>query len=171
MKRNPIDERERPAGRRLLLTGTPGCGKRSLGNLLAATHPFVHVDLDSPRFTGHDSEAIWAELEAKLEEGADAVATWTPSSKTDIPLLEVIQENGFEWIWLDGDFGAALHAAFGDLDGLAGPRLVDAFEPDGTFRPLEPVLAEILEPMPSSLEAARSARRPLVAQEASAHRA
>src|SRR5262249_50726666 len=118
-------------GRRLLLTGTPGCGKRSLGNLLAFAHPFAHVDLDSPRRAQADADGLWAELEAVLSLSPNTVATWTPHPEDDATLLELMQANGFEWIWLDCDRGAALHAAFGDLGHLAGPRLVDAFEPDG----------------------------------------
>src|SRR5262245_9930914 len=150
-----VDEGAGP-GRRLLLTGTPGCGKRSLGNLLAVTHPFAHVDLDSPRRLHADADALVAELEAVLEESPNVVATWTPRSEDDLALPELLQANGFEWIWLDGDRGAALHAAFADLGHLS-PRLVDAFEPDGTFRPLERVLAEVLEAVPVGGRPARLA--------------
>src|SRR5262245_1749301 len=139
---------------RLLITGTHGCGKRSLGHLLATTRSFAHVDLDSRHLGVLEAEERWAQVENALGRETGTVVTWTPEADA-LQLVELMQANGFEWIWLDGDRGAALHAALGDAGELA-PRLVDVFEPDGTFRPLELVLREVLS-APAATRAAAGA--------------
>ena len=54
---------------------------------------------------------------------------------------------GFDWIWLDGDRGAAFHSYFSAREGEAA-RFVDPFELDGRFRPVAALLNEVLEPGP-----------------------
>ena len=54
---------------------------------------------------------------------------------------------GFDWVWLDGDRGAAFHSYFSARDGEAA-RFVDPFEADGRFRPVAALLGDVLEPGP-----------------------
>src|SRR5262245_55254686 len=108
---------------RLLITGTGGCGKRSLGRLLADELGFVHVDLDSAKLA---HQSLPRRLAAALRPGASVVVTWTLDARAHARLVSSLQAAGFEWIWLDGDRGAGLPP---------GARFVDPFAPDGSFRP------------------------------------
>ena len=139
--------------RLLLVTGTAGSGKRIVGNLLVDDRSYVHIDLDNPhanrRFLGHGIEGLRAELEANLEPGQDTVVTWTPPKTSQrngaLPFVRLMQAYGFDWVWLDGDRGAAFHGSFSARNGEAA-RFVDPFEADGRFRPVIAVLDEVLEP-------------------------
>ena len=137
--------------RLLLVTGTGGSGKRIVGNLLVDEHSYVHIDLDNPhanqRFLGNGVDGLRAELEANLEPGQDTVVTWTPSRNGALPFVRLMQECGFDWVWLDGDRGAAFHSYFSARN-LDAARFVDPFEADGRFRPVTAVLGEVLEPGP-----------------------
>jgi hypothetical protein len=134
----------------LLITGTPGSGKRVLGNLFVDERSFVHIDLDNThanrRFLGHGVSVFRSELEANIEPEQPMVVTWTPRSDRALPFIRAMRACGFEWIWLDGDRGAAFSASFARLDGATPPRFVDPFEADGTFRPMTEVVDELLEP-------------------------
>jgi hypothetical protein len=138
--------------RLLLVTGTAGSGKRIVGNLLVDEHRYVHIDLDNPhanrRFLGHGLEGLRAELDVNLEPGQDTVVTWTPSPNEALPFVRLMLAYGFDWVWLDGDRGAAFHGYF-SANGDETARFVDPFEVDGRFRPVAPVLAEVLEPGPA----------------------
>ena len=103
-------QRRAPSERRLLITGTPGTGKRVLGNYLVDSREFVHVDLDNPqareRFLGAGADGLRAELKANIEPGQDIVVTWTSASADDVATVRTMQALGFQWIWLDSDRGA-----------------------------------------------------------------
>src|SRR4051812_29650885 len=139
--------------RLLLVTGTAGSGKRIVGNLLVDEHRYVHIDLDNPhanrRFLGNGLERLRAELDANLEPGQDTVVTWTPSPNEALPFVRLMVAYGFDWVWLDGDRGAAFHGYFSAGSGEAA-RFVDPFEDDGRFRPVANVLGEVLEPGPNA---------------------
>jgi hypothetical protein len=158
--------------RLLLVTGTAGSGKRIVGNMLVDDRSYVHIDLDNPhanrRFLGQGIEGLRAELEANLEPGQDTVVTWTPPKASQrnggLPFVRLMQSYGFDWVWLDGDRGAAFHGYFSARNGEAA-RFVDPFEADGRFRPMTALLDEVLEPGPVAqpLPARRRMPRELVA--------
>ena len=80
----------RPAGRRLLLiTGTPGTGKRPLAGYLAAQRDFLHIDLDSratrTRFLRAGDDELRSELAALTASTRKVVVTWTFVSETVSP--------------------------------------------------------------------------------------
>ena len=81
-----------------------------------------------------------------------------------LPFVRLMQSYGFDWVWLDGDRGAAFHGYFSARNGEAA-RFVDPFEPDGRFRPMPALLDEVLEPGPVAqpLPARRRMPRELVA--------
>src|SRR5262249_43403783 len=89
-----------------------------------------------------------------LEEEPNAVLTWTPAGEDDLPLVELFQAHGFEWVWLDEDQGAAFRATFAYVGAPGCPRFVGAFEEAATFRPLEPVVADLLDRSAPSVGAA-----------------
>ena len=146
----------RGAGRRrLLITGTPGTGKRALGNYLAEERGFVHVDLDRASTRSHllrsGEEALRTELAALAADSRKLVVTWTFTSEAQLPYVELMQSLGFEWIWTDSDRGAAYDALLAPGAAARGPRFVDAFEPDGRFRALETVTTELRRRRPIPL--------------------
>src|SRR5262249_49275193 len=109
------------------------------------------------------------ELEANLEPGQDTVVTWTPPPKMTqrngaMAFVQLMQSYGFDWVWLDGDRGAAFHSYFSARNSEAA-RFVDPLGADGTFRPVTAVLDEVLEPGPVAqpLPARRRMPRELVA--------
>jgi len=136
----------KPGRRLLLITGTPGTGKRQLGSYLETQRDFLHVDLDSRRtrtqFLRAGEDELRRELATVTGANRKVVVTWTFASETQLAYVEVLRELGFEWLWMDGDRGAAYdsYVAEGATD---PPRFVDAFEPEGTFRALERVVDEV----------------------------
>jgi hypothetical protein len=149
--RSPVRRRRtRTTADRLLITGTRGSGKRPLGNYLAIQRGFVHLDFDNPairaRFVACGEDRLRAELAALTKTGRRVVVTWDVSSASQLASIRVLQALGFEWIWFDSDRGSASGGLLADDDTWAhGPRFVDTFTADGRFRPLEPVVAELLE--------------------------
>jgi hypothetical protein len=143
----PNSRRRRIDGRRLLLiTGTPGTGKRPLGTYLETERGFVHVDLDNrearTRFLRSGADALQAELAAVTATSPKIVVTWTFSAETQLAYVETMRDLGFEWIWMDCDRGAAYDALIAE-NATDPPRFVDAFDPGGTFRAPESVMDEL----------------------------
>ncbi len=160
-------------GRRVLITGTRGTGKRTLGYLLAIDRGFTHVNLDHPEagesFLEDRAEGLPAVLEGAGRD-ADIVATWTPESDDALGAVRQLQSAGFEWIWLDGDRGAAFHPVFGYIGRGRRARFVDPFTAEGQHRALESVITEILQPGPDPTllpardrSLTRAPRRPRIA--------
>jgi hypothetical protein len=164
LHRTRVGGRPRAAGRRrLLITGTPGTGKRALGNYLAEERGFVHLDLDRgsirAQFLRSGEEGLRAELAALAASNRKLVVTWTFASETQLAYVEVMQGLGFEWIWTDSDRGAGYNTLIAQAATAREPRFVDAFEPDGSFRSLESVTVELRRrrpiplPMPTKVRA------------------
>src|SRR5262249_12002706 len=64
------------------------------------------------------------------------------TTETQLAYVEAMRTLGFEWIWMDGDHGAAYDALVAKT-ATTPPRFVDAFEPSGSFRALETVVGEL----------------------------
>ena len=159
--------RPRAAGRRrLLITGTPGTGKRALGNYLAEERGFAHLDLDRgsvrAQFLRSGEEGLRTELAALAASNRKLVVTWTFASETQLAYVEVMQALGFEWIWTDSDRGAGYNTLIAQAATAREPRFVDAFEPDGSFRSLESVTAELRRRRPIPLPMPTKVRVPAV---------
>jgi len=141
------NSRRRGAGRRLILiTGTPGTGKRPLGSYLETARGFVHVDLDNresrTRYLRSGADALRTELATVTSTAPKIVVTWTFTAETQLEYVEAMRSLGFEWVWMDSDRGAAYDALVAEA--VTGPpRFLDAFEPGGTFRALEGVVDEL----------------------------
>jgi hypothetical protein len=162
--RTRVGGRPRAAGRRrLLITGTPGTGKRALGNYLAEERGFVHLDLDRgsvrAQFLRSGEAGLHTEIAALAASNRKLVITWTFASETQLAYVEVMQSLGFEWIWTDSDRGAGYNTLIAQAATAREPRFVDAFEPDGSFRSLESVTVELRRrrpiplPMPTKVRA------------------
>jgi hypothetical protein len=141
-----VRARRKPRRRLLLITGTPGTGKRQLGTYLESEREFVHVDLDSRRtrtqFLRGGEDELRRELASVTSSTRKVVVTWTFASETQLAYVEVMRDLGFEWVWMDGDRGAA-YDSFVDENATDPPRFLDAFEPEGRFRALEAVVGEL----------------------------
>ena len=53
--------------------------------------------------------------------------SWTPGRNGALPFVRAMHAYGFDWIWLDGDRGAAFHGYFSAREGHSA-RFVDPFE-------------------------------------------
>jgi hypothetical protein len=159
----------RAAGRRrILITGTPGTGKRALGNYLAEERGFVHLDLDRgsarAQFLRSGEEGLRGELATLAASNRKLVVTWTFASETQLAYVEVMQALGFEWIWTDSDRGAGYNTLIAQAATAREPRFIDAFEPDGSFRSLESITAELRRRRPSPLPMPTKVRVPSVSR-------
>jgi len=141
-----VRARRKPGRRLLLITGTPGTGKRQLGAYLESEREFVHVDLDSRRtraqFLRGGEDELRRELASVTTSTRKVVVTWTFASETQLAYVEVMRDLGFEWVWMDGDRGAA-YDSFVDENATDPPRFVDAFEAESRFRALEALVGEL----------------------------
>ncbi|HEY3921976.1 MAG TPA: hypothetical protein VGL76_07660 [Gaiellaceae bacterium] len=160
--------KRRSGGRRLLLiTGTPGTGKRPLASYLQLERGFTHVDLDNretrTQLLRSGESEFRTELAALAATTSKVVVTWSFSSETQLAYVETMQRLGFEWIWMDGDRGAALDTYLAPIGTMRMPRFVDPFESDGRFRPLATVTDELRRrrplPLPKPVRAARVSLR------------
>ena len=127
--------------RRILVTGTAGTGRRSLGAVLALERGFRHVD-DRVATSAGRSELVRA-----LVQRLDVVVTWTGALSAPSP--HMLRSLDFDVVWLDGDRGAAQPP---------GTRFVDPFAADGSYRPLGMVVDELLSPAGESGRSRREAR-------------
>lgn len=118
--------------RRILITGTSGTEKRAIGALLALERGFRHLDAAAP--AGISTDGLQPVLRAGQDAPRDVVATWSGPCPDD--LADRSQRLDYEWIWLDGDRGAAR---------LPGSSFVDPFAADRSFRPLGAVVPEAPE--------------------------
>ena len=62
--------------------------------------------------------------------------------------VEILHSLRFDWLWLDSDRGASRPDAIQrpGTRPIQTPRPVDPFEEDGSFRRLDGVVAELLDP-------------------------
>jgi hypothetical protein len=166
LQRTRVGGRPAAGRRRILITGTPGTGKRALGNYLAEERGFVHVDLDRgsvrAQFLRSGEEGLRAALAALATTNRKLIVTWNFTSETQLAYVEVMQSLGFEWIWTDSDRGAGFDALLEHAATARTPRFVDAFEPDGSFRPLESVTSELRRRRPIPLPMPVNVRVPTV---------
>lgn len=167
LHRTRVGGRPRAAGRRrLLITGTPGTGKRALGNYLAEERGFVHLDLDRgsvrAQFLRSGEAGLHTQIAALAASNRKLVVTWTFASETQLAYVEVMQSLGFEWIWTDSDRGAGYNTLIAQAATAREPRFVDAFEPDGSFRSLESVTVELRRRRPIPLPMPTKVRVPRV---------
>ena len=143
-------------------------GQGALGNYLAEERGFVHLDLDRgsarAQFLRSGEEGLRTELAALAASERKLVVTWTFASETQLAYVEVMQGLGFEWIWTDSDRGAGYNTLIAQAATAREPRFVDAFEPDGRFRSLESVTAELRRRRPIPLPMPTKVRVPSVSR-------
>ncbi|HEX4518596.1 MAG TPA: hypothetical protein VH063_03340 [Gaiellaceae bacterium] len=137
------------ATRSLLLIGTPGTGKRPVAHYLAGTDEFVHVDFEDEGTRAFYLDGSTAALRRHLKDAAGArrlVITWAAGGPEQLGQIRRLRSLGVEPVWFDSDRGAAFHAHFAGARRTPSFEFVDPFEPDGQFRAVESVVADLLEP-------------------------
>jgi hypothetical protein len=139
--------------RLLLVVGTPGTGKRAVGHYLEQQTGFAHLDFENDevrrRFLESGTGALRAKIAELAAEGRGLVVTWGAGAAGQLRQVRRLQAPGFEPIWFDSDRGSVCgaHFAFGARV-RSRFHFVDSFEPDGLFRPLDAVVAELLQKRP-----------------------
>jgi hypothetical protein len=152
---------------KILLSGLPGGGKTRLGNLLTADHGFSHTDMEADSWALMEAHRNPEAFLRSFPHDRDVVLTWGFQPLASLDVVKVLVRGGFTPVWLDGN-RAHFYASFmrrerGDpimealyhrqlgritqarvLEAIDW-RIVDPFEPDGTFRPPDEVAAEIIQ--------------------------
>ncbi len=133
----------------LLLIGTPGTGKRPVAHYLVQTAGFVHLDFGDDETRSLYLDTTDAGLRERLEDtaaGERLVITWAAGPPGQLDQVYRLQQAGFDPVWFDSDRGAACGAHFADTPHLPSFAFVDSFDAEARFRPVEAVVAELLEP-------------------------
>jgi hypothetical protein len=132
----------------ILLIGTAGAGKRPVGHFLAEQLDFVHLDFEDPetraRFLAGGTRVLRARLRAIACEGRGLVITWRAGPPEQLRDVRRLRSLGVEPVWFDSDRGAACPAHLGGARRRPRFRFVNSFEADGSFRPVEAVVADLL---------------------------
>jgi hypothetical protein len=133
----------------LLLIGTPGTGKRPLGSYLERERGFTHLSFENAetreRWLGAGPDALRARIDALREGGRGVVITWDAGGAEQLRDIRRLVSQGAAVVWCDSDRGAAFPAHYAGARGVPPFDFVDTFEADGSFRPLEAVVGDLLE--------------------------
>jgi hypothetical protein len=136
----------------LLLIGTPGTGKRPLGSYLERERDFVHLNFENAetreRYLGGGPAALRSEIDALRANGRGVVITWAAGDAEQLRDVRQLVSQGAAAVWCDSDRGAACRAQYAGARRIPRFDFVDTFEADGTFRPVEAVVGELLERRP-----------------------
>ena len=147
----------------ILLIGTAGAGKRPVGRFLAEQLDFVHLDFEDPetraRFLAGGTRVLRARLRAIAREGRGLVITWRAGPPGQLRDVRRLRSLGVEPVWFDSDRGAACPAHLAGARRRPRCRFVDSFEANGSFRPVEAVVADLLAPAKGPPHPGSRARR------------
>jgi hypothetical protein len=136
----------------LLLIGTPGTGKRPLGSYLEREHGFVHLNFENAETRAEYLGRGGASLRARIDElragGRGVVITWAAGDAAQLHEVRRLLSQGAAAIWTDSDRGAACRAHYAGARRIPRFDFVDTFEADGSFRPIEAVVGQLLEHRP-----------------------
>ena len=151
----------------ILVTGIPGTGKTTIGDYLSDNRSFRHIDFEDGETLGRmvrfGDRGFRKEIARLRQQKQDVVVTWGFVPDLQLGMVKLMRGLGFDWVWLDGDRAAARRvflergtvaeelldiqmekiARHIDLAALK-PRIVNPFDRDGHFRPLETVAAEVV---------------------------
>jgi hypothetical protein len=132
----------------LLLIGTPGTGKRPLGSYLERERGFVHLNFENAetreRYLGAGPAELRSRIEALRAGGKGVVITWGAGDAEQLRDVRGLVAQGAAAVWCDSDRGAACRAHYAGARRVPRFDFVDTFEADGSFRPLEAVVGELV---------------------------
>jgi len=133
----------------LLLIGTPGTGKRPIGSYLERERGFVHLDFENAgtraSYLGSGPAGLRDRVDRLREGGQGVVITWAAGDTEQLRDVRRLLAQGAAAVWCDSDRGAACRAHYAGARRIPPLDFVDTFDPDGSFRPLEAVVGELLE--------------------------
>src|SRR5262249_13581249 len=128
---------------------TPGTGKRPLGSYLERERGFVDLNFENAetagRYLGKGAAALRAEIDLLRAGGRGVVITWAAADAAPLQDVRRLVSHGAAAIWCDSDRGAACRAHYAGARRLPRFEFVDTFEVDGSFRPVEAVVGDLLE--------------------------
>jgi hypothetical protein len=153
---------------KILISGLPGGGKTRLGDTLAADHRFVHSDMEADNWAlAEEAHRAPEDFLRAFPDDRDVVLTWGFHPLASLQVVQVLVRGGFTPVWLDGNrahfFASFMRREHGspimeacyyqqlrriDQAGVLEAidwRIVDPFQPDGTFRPLGEVASEVIQ--------------------------
>ena len=133
----------------LLLIGTPGTGKRPLGSYLERDRGFAYLNFENretrERYLGAGPAMLRTRIDGLRAGGRGVVITWAAGGTEQLRDVRRPVSQGAAAVWCDSDRGAACRAHYADARRVPRFHFVDTFEADGSFRPVEAVVWELLE--------------------------
>ena len=92
----------------ILITGIPGTGKTTYGELFASRFGFVHHDLENPATLNRLCADPSKYIDTISNEDERIVLTWGFLPQEQIGIVKQFQAKGFKLVWFDGNRPAAL---------------------------------------------------------------
>ncbi len=157
---------------KILIVGIPGTGKTTIGNYLRDNRGFMHIDMESEDNIPEAFEKPQDFVKRLENISGDLVVTWgfVPIEQF-INLIDKLKKLGFRVIWFDGNREFArkafmernkqhgeeflaksmddLHVQMtrineSDVIKKIDPKVIDTFDANGTFRPYEDIVKDVL---------------------------
>ena len=145
----------------VLITGIPGTGKTSIGNLLEEKYGYKHINFEDGAslnlFAQNPDEFLRSNSTLK-----DVVITWGfVPVEIQINYVQYLKQQGFKLFWFDGNRVAAFREYLNagrpenlfflqmqricdsDVINLIKPTIINTFDKDGRFRKRSEVIEEI----------------------------
>lgn len=153
---------------KIFLAGLPGTGKTTIGTHLDRTRGFSHFDMELNGFAlrerYYENKGLFLGRIAAVV--SDTVVTWGFGPECDTDAVQHIIGVGYQPVWLGGN-PAFSYAVFAECEGhdpgkmqdyynqmsaigrtgvasIIGARVVDPFEEDGSFRPVDAVADDVV---------------------------
>ena len=156
--------------KRILISGIPASGKTTLAEYFA-TQGFYHVDMERDDFkAGYEYLNNRDKFLGRLAVHEDVVISWGFVPHLYRKSVEHLLENEYTLVWLDGDRVSSFREFMKreENDPISESRyhrqmemiivsgIIDAFEPvivnpfnkNGQFRPIDTIAQEVLERLP-----------------------
>jgi len=146
----------------ILITGIPGTGKTTYGELFANRFGFIHYDLENRETINGLCVDPSKYIDSILNEGGRIVATWGFLPQEQMGIVKEFQAKGFTLVWFDGNRPAALrvfnrrgtvpeylfHMQIGRIDNSRvvqdlKPLVIDPFDDNEEFKDATLILEEI----------------------------
>ena len=89
------------------ITGEPGTGKTSIGNYIAESFKYKHVDLEDESTRSKFLNNFATTIDELIASGENIIVTWGFEPYLEFDGVALLKEKGFKIIWFDGDRKAA----------------------------------------------------------------
>jgi hypothetical protein len=147
-----------------LVTGVPGTGKTTFGNVLAREFGFQHFDFEDPATANRCVQDLDRFVDESLGLNHGIVVTWgfVPNHEYSVSIVRQLRAREFKLVWFDGNRQAALrefqkrgtvpdhlfHLQMSRVDESRiverlRPAVIDPFDANERFKPSAALLEEI----------------------------